>query len=466
MDHYSLFAQIALGLSVPVSISLFFFMSPQRAALITVLGGDLFLPELVNFKFPLLPELGKHNLPYVCVLIGCLLRGRRRTMKSPTERWFVVLTLVLIVGAVLTSTTNGDTVVLRKYVRPIVGLNLKDGLYIAALNLTQVSLPFFIGCALFRTVDDVRLLLKGFAFAALVYVPFALLEIRLSPMLHMWVYGYFAHGDFSQTMRYGGYRPMVFMSHGLSLARFFMAAIFLSFTLARVRGTLFGLPARSVGWALFVILIVCKSTGAIIFAFITIPILNWGRPKLQVRVAVLLASFVVLYPVIRGLDLLPTDAILKTLSTVIGGDRVESLAFRFINENILLNKARQRFLFGWGLYDRNFALIDGYTIAVSDGYWVIEIGTVGLVGFIATFGPALIPIFQSRRRVRIIDSDDGRKIIGGMALTLSVVALDWVPNGLWAPYPYMLAGALAGLMRELVRREAAERAWAAQSQLA
>ena len=58
--------------------------------------------------------------------------------------------------------------------------------------------------------------------AALIYAPLCLLELRLSPQLHRWVYGYHQH-DFVQTMRDGGYRPMVFMEHGLMVS-FWMAA--------------------------------------------------------------------------------------------------------------------------------------------------------------------------------------------------------------------------------------------------
>ena len=74
---------------------------------------------------------------------------------------------------------------------------------------------------------------------------------------------------------------------------------------------------------------------------------------------------------------------------------------------------------------------------------------MGMVGFISSFGILLIPIFLARRRLRSIALDGDRKLVAGVAFTLAVVGLDWVPNGLWAPYPYLLAGALAGVTREL-----------------
>src|SRR5439155_21163091 len=51
----------------------------------------------------------------------------------------------------------------------------------------------------------------------LVYVPLCWFEVRMSPQLHVWVYGV-RHHAFVQQMRDGGYRPMVFMQHGLMVA--------------------------------------------------------------------------------------------------------------------------------------------------------------------------------------------------------------------------------------------------------
>jgi hypothetical protein len=42
--------------------------------------------------------------------------------------------------------------------------------------------------------------------------------------LHTWVYGYFPH-SFAQQLRYGGYRPVVFMGHGLLVALFAAIAL-------------------------------------------------------------------------------------------------------------------------------------------------------------------------------------------------------------------------------------------------
>jgi hypothetical protein len=453
--HFTLISQVALGAFIPLAIGCFFVVRPQLAALLVILGGDMFLPEVVDFKLPLLPQFDKWNLPYLCVLIGCLLTRPRRILKSPQERWFTVLTLALVVGAVCTGLTNHDPA-FRAYLPPIKGLTAKDGFYMAALNLTRVSVPFFIGCTLFRKPKDFRDLLAGFVVAAVIYAPLALFEVRMSPQLHLWVYGYFQHA-FDQTKRWGGFRPMVFMSHGLSLARFFVVAIFAAFMLGRAKKVVLGMPVSLIGWGLVVVLLLGKSTGAILFVAAGLPLLLFGKSKLHSRIAFALAAFVFLYPLLRTWEVLPTDSILGVSRSLVGSDRSESLEFRFNNENVLLARARERFVFGWGQYARNFVFNSDGKSAIADGYWVIQMGINGMVGFVASFGTLLIPIFLARRRLRLIIADADRKLVGGTALTLAVVALDWIPNGLWAPYPYMLAGALAGVTREIIAAQQTRR---------
>ena len=72
------------------------------------------------------------------------------------------------------------------------------------------------------------------------------------------------------------------------------------------------------------------------------------------------------------------------------------------------------------------------------------------MGFAGSFGLLLVPIFLSLKRLRAIQSPDDRKLIGGAALILAIVASDLLPNGLWGLYPYFMAGALTGVTRGLI----------------
>ena len=289
--------------------------------------------------------------------------------------------------------------------------------------------------------------------AAVIYVPFALFEIRMSPVLHSWLYGYSQHPDFLQTLRGGGFRPMVFMVHGLALARFFLLGTCAAFILGRIGGRVFGVPGKALGWCLLLVLILCKSLGAFMFAALAVPLLLWGRPKLEVRIGMVLALFAGLYPLLRTWELIPTEQIVSFLTSLVGEDRSGSLGFRFVNENLLLKKAREHFLFGWGQNGRNLVPAGWDGVAVPDGYWVVQIGIIGLIGFIATFGPVVIPLILMPSRLKAVGSIPQRKLLSGVALALGLVALDWIPNGLFSPYPYLIAGALAGASRELAESQ-------------
>src|SRR5690606_38002774 len=78
-----------------------------------------------------------------------------------------------------------------------------------------------------------REILVALMVAGLAYSMPMLVEIRLSPQLNVWVYGFFQHG-FDQMIRYGGYRPIVFLEHGLWVAFFALMAFCSALALARL----------------------------------------------------------------------------------------------------------------------------------------------------------------------------------------------------------------------------------------
>ena len=73
--------------------------------------------------------------------------------------------------------------------------------------------------ALFGSARGLRALLLATAMLGLLYTPLCMFEILMGPNLHYRLYGFYQH-DIVQTLRDGGFRPMVFMSHGLVLGRF------------------------------------------------------------------------------------------------------------------------------------------------------------------------------------------------------------------------------------------------------
>jgi hypothetical protein len=449
----TLWSLVVLGLFVPVSIAFFFVTSPQRAAVWTALGFELFMPEIASFKFPLTPALSKHSLPYVCILIGCLLRCPAKVTRLPRERWFVLLTFVIVVGGLLTWWTNRDLAPRPFGWSTLPGLDFKDGCAMTVAVFITTALPFYLGYALFRTEGDLRMLLAGFAVGAFIYIPLELWEIRMSPNLHKLVYGFF-QDSFEETRRWGGYRPLVFMKHGLALARFSLAATMAAFVFGPRPSSILGIPWRAGRWILTVMLVLCKSTGAVVFAALSLPLLLKNRPKRTLRVAGVLAAIVLLYPALRLSGWFPTAQIAQISTSVVGADRTQSMTFRFENEELLLARARERVVFGWGSYGRNFAQFSHWREAVTDGHWIIVFGMFGVVGFVASFGMLTFPIFLARKNLRAIVDPADKRVVAGTGLILAILAVDLLPNGMWGFWPYLLAGAFTRVARELVRASA------------
>jgi hypothetical protein len=269
----------------------------------------------------------------------------------------------------------------------------------------------------------------------------------MSPQWHRWIYGY-GQSVFDQTIRWGGYRPMAFMAHGLALARFFVATSFALVILGKLRRQFMWLPVALWAWVQVLVLVACKSTGAIVLALAGLPILIIARPKRQLQIAAVLAWITVLYPALRLSGIFPVTSLLDAAGAL-QSERAGSLAFRFTNEDALLERARERMVFGWGEYGRNMVHDEeGKASSVLDGYWIIRLSTNGVVGFVTTFGPLLIPVLWARRRRKGIGDPKDQVAIAGMAFIITILTLDLIPNGLWACYPFFLAGALNRRIRE------------------
>src|SRR5262249_37895590 len=143
-----------------------------------------------------------------------------------------------------------------------------------------------------------------------------------------------------------------------------------------------------------------RSLGALLYALVLVPLMHWAKPRAQLRVAVALAVIALSYPVLRTWDLVPTTFMLDTAASV-DSARADSLKVRFDNEDRLLERASERFLFGWGRYGRSRVRDEaGRDISLTDGEWIIRIGTFGFLGFVAEFGLLALPIFRAVSALR------------------------------------------------------------------
>ncbi len=99
-------------------------------------------------------------------------------------------------------------------------------------------------------LTGLRTIALGVFLGGLSYVPLCLYEIRMSPQLHRILYGFHQH-EFVQTLRWGGFRPMVFMNHGLALGLWMTLACLSGYWLWRTgtKKRLWGVPMSSLSWS-------------------------------------------------------------------------------------------------------------------------------------------------------------------------------------------------------------------------
>jgi hypothetical protein len=161
----------------------------------------------------------------------------------------------------------------------------------------------------------------------------------------------------------------------------------------------------------------------------------------QLIIASLVAVTVLLYPMLRGGGFVPVDKIVSFAHSV---DRIRglSLQYRLNNEDILLEKANERPLFGWGGWGRGRVYNEkGKDISTTDGRWIITIGETGWFGYLARFGLLTLPIILLTLRKRKYEVT---LATSGLCLVLAGNLIDLIPNATSTPLTWLMAGALLG----------------------
>ncbi|MFD0858020.1 hypothetical protein [Roseovarius aquimarinus] len=440
-------------------------LPPERAIIWCILGGYLVLPPATGFDLPLVPEMNKISIPNICAFALAVFYLRRRVSLWPDGWPMRALVLLFVLGAVPTVLTNGDGIVfsLLGNTAPILfptatlpGLGLRDLLSVVVGQLITLA-PFFLGRSLLASERGLRELLLALAIGALVYSLPALVEIRLSPQINTWVYGFFQH-DFEQMMRQGGFRPIVFLPHALWLAFFVMSAALAAIALSRGAADGQRLKFLFAAAYLLVVLVLCKSVASLLYAVALAPIMLLASSRLMVRLALVLALVAMIYPMLRNNGWIPTDAILAKAKSY-SPERAQSLGFRFNNEEQLLDRADEKPLFGWGGWGRNLVrdAQTGEILTIPDGEWIIVFGTFGWVGYIAQMGLIGGPLFLlwwGMGRARAGPEPRGMPfVVGPMALLLAITMIDMLLNAILTPYTWLMAGAILGVCEARLRSE-------------
>lgn len=425
-----------------VTAVLFARLDYRRAAIWTLLAGYLLLPPVSGIKIPMVPYLQKDQIASLCALVGMVMLRQSAPMPwIRMEAWVKMLLGLAVVGVFATVATNPEPLIEGVTFRP--GLGVRDAINALFYTLLELA-PFVIGYMLLSSTDSIRLFMQALILATLGYSILMLIEIRMSPQLNVWIYGFFAH-DFSQSIRYGGFRPMVFLEHGLWVAMFtVMGLLSAAVAFREAHGPEQRRRAMWVLGYLMILLVLCKSAASLGYSLLFVPAILLLKPQWQLRIAGTFAALVFIYPLALWLGLVPTEAITDAIISY-DPDRGHSLRFRFNNEQILLQHAAEKILAGWGGWGRNLLVNpeDGRYTTIADGQWIITITGGGLIAYVAVFGLFCGTILRVWRHA----AATGRYDRWAIALSLICVAnlIDLIPNATLTPLTWLAAGALAGM---------------------
>ncbi len=351
------FILIALLGWIPVSMSLFALLPPRRAVVVSVIGAWLLLPP-ASIPLSGLPDYDKMMAATVGILLGTLLFQPNRLLEFRLH-WFDLPMLCWCIAPLITSLQ--------------VGLGLYDGLSGSLLCMVRWVLPYFVGRLYLGDPEGLRELAIGIICGGAAYVPAILLELRFSPFMKGLVYGMYQWEGF----RYGGYRPFVFLSTGLELGMWMTAASLTAIWIWKC-GALKWIGALPFGTfvlpMLLVVTVLCRSGGALILLLGGL-LLLWSCTRFNTKLffyALLLTAPV--YYSTRITGLWSGDNVVNIIKAY-DETRAQSLGFRFQCENLLIQKAMQQPLWGWGTWGASrITGDDGRDLAPTDGLWIIYLG--------------------------------------------------------------------------------------------
>ncbi len=429
----NIFVPLAFFGWTPFIIFLYKKLDARLVPIIGYVAGWMFLP-CANYDIFLLKNT-KSTVLGLGIFVGAYIFDQDRLLNFKFHNADILIVL-WCTASFLSSVFNG--------------LGVYDGLSTILYTSIKFGLPYYIGRIYFTDTDALKTLALAIFIGGLIYVPFCWIEMIISPQMHRLTYG-FSQTSFAQSLRdNGGYRPSVYMDHGLMTSMWMMLAALLGSWLyyckALPKKILF-VPSLYLLLILIFTTIMMQSAGAVAYLLIALGVLYLSsRYKNFILLAILLLC-PYLYIVARvgyswdGRNF--TDYIAEKFSP----SRASSLQFRFDNETLLLNKAFQGSFVGWGGFNRSRVFDSkGKDIAVTDGGWIIVYGMNGIYGLSVFLVMIQLPVFYFLFRLKPeVWKTEAYAAPAAMAVFSSITQIDNLLNAMFNPIYMVVVGGLIGL---------------------
>jgi hypothetical protein len=420
---------IALFGWIPAILLIFTLLPPRRAVITAFIVGWLFLP-VYGYTLQGLPEYNKQNATCVGILLAAVLFDGARLFGFRPR--LIDVPMVLWCFVPLVSNTLGER-------------GPYEGLSTTVQHVFMYGIPYFIGRLYLTDLAAMREMAVSLCIAGAVYAVLCLYEVRMSPQLHRMIYGFFQHPDFDMSRRGGGWRPTVFLQHGLAVGLFMCTSALVAVWLWMSKSvrTVGAVPMSLVAIFLVAVAVLCKSTGAAVLMVIGVGTL-WFTAKMKMSFAIrALIALPVGYMVLRtvgGWD----GGLLVEMARLLSDERAGSLYWRLDSETRCWELVRSSPLFGFGFFKFAGLRFEGSTTAVTpDGMWLIALVANGLFGLTVFYASQLLPVISFARKLRPVHwKHPAVAPAAGIAVIVTLYAIDNLFNAMTNPIFIVCAGGL------------------------
>ena len=414
-----------------VSILLFAFQKPRQAIILSLFIGWLLLPQAV-LKIQGLPDYSRFTAVMLGIILGIAFFDLGRIAKFRIKRFDLPM-IILCLCPFASSISNN--------------LGIYDGISSVFTFAITFGFPYFIGRIYFADQAGIRMLASGLVLSMLWYVPLILYELRMSPQLHKNVYGYLQI-PFHMIWRFGWYRPLVFLSHGLELGILMAGGALTAFWLWQCKSVQrFGWFSAGITSAILLVMcLLCRALNGYVILTTglgTLLLTKTFKARIFIIILALLPQVYVFGRVATNWDAAPLVEAAESINPL----RARSLQSRISHEITLIDKALRRPFFGWGGWGRNRAdeLAEGAMghTSTTDSFWIIIFGQRGLVGLFCVGLVLLWPIIFLLRRLPITQwASSEHAPAAALSMVLLGFTIDCLFNAMASPIYFVIAGSL------------------------
>jgi len=275
--------------------------------------------------------------------------------------------------------------------------NFGEGFAGEIYQLLAWGSPYLIGRLYFTDTKSLRLAAEAFVIGGLAYVPLCIFELFTGPTIYAHIYGYQPF-QMNGAQRFIGYRPIGLLENGNQLGIWMATATLIALWLWR-RGaadTILRIPIAAVAIGLFIITILCQSTGAIILLLALIPFAFVDPRRLSRTVSIVLVIGILTFAAFRIAnvisihDLVEQNPAAHAIDSYLKHIGKGSLGWRLSQDERHIDTALNEPILGYGTWNW---WQEGFERPWS--LWLLVFGMYGSVGLISLEALLLIPALRA-----------------------------------------------------------------------